>query len=145
MVTRDEFAAANRRARQLESQVPKAVMAKYDRRNKRIVIELSSHLGIFFFPKDIEGLENAPPGQLDAIEISPSGYGLHFPNVDADVYLPSLLDGILGSKQWIAARLGKSGGKSKSVAKTLAARENGKRGGRPRQAEMATPKVKRNA
>src|ERR1700683_2087116 len=44
--------------------------------------------------------------QLEEIEISPSGFGIHFPKLDVDIYLPGLLEGFLGSKRWMAARLG---------------------------------------
>jgi hypothetical protein len=40
---------------------------------------------------------------LSKIEISPSGLGLHFPAIDADLYLPALLDGFLGSRRWMAS------------------------------------------
>jgi hypothetical protein len=63
--------------------------------------------------------------------------GLHFPTLDADLYLPSLLEGFLGSRRWMAAQLGKAGGSVTSSAKTAAARANGKRGGRPRKVRMA--------
>jgi len=97
------------------------------------VVQLSSNLGIFFSPRDAEGLEHATPEQL--IEISPSGYGLHFPKLDADLYLPSILEGVFGSERWMASRMGMRGGRSRSAAKTMAARENGKKGGRPRRKE----------
>jgi len=77
-------------------------------------------------------LENAKPSQLDDIEISPSGFGIHFPKLDADLYLPALLEGFLGSKKWMAARLGAVGGRSRSAAKASASRINGMRGGRPK-------------
>jgi hypothetical protein len=72
---------------------------------------------------------------LNKIEISPSGYGLHFPKLDADLYPPSLLEGAFGSERWMDSRMGMRGGKSRSAAETTAARENGKKGGRPRQKE----------
>ncbi len=135
MVTDEEFEKANARAKDFEARVPKAVSAKYDRHIRRVVVQLSSNLGIFFSPRDAEGLENATPEQLNEIEISPSGYGLHFPKLDADLYLPSLLEGVFGSERWMASRMGMRGGKSRSEAKTTAARENGKKGGRPKQKE----------
>ena len=58
------------------------------------------------------------------IEISPSGLGLHFPKLDADLYVPVLSEGILGSRHWTAARLGKKGGSVRSAAKAEAARAN---------------------
>lgn len=142
MVTNEEFATANETAKQLESRVPKASSAKYDRRTRRIVVELTSNLGIFFSPRDAEGLEQATPEQLEEIQISPSGYGLHFPQLDADLYLPSLLEGVFGSERWMASRMGMRGGQSRSAAKTMAARENGKRGGRPKQKEAVAARTK---
>jgi hypothetical protein len=135
MVSLDELDKANENAKKLESRVPKAVSAKYDRHIRRVVVQLSSNLGIFFSPRDAEGLEHATAEQLNEIEISPSGYGLHFPKLDADLYLPSLLEGLFGSERWMASRMGMRGGKSRSAAKTTAARKNGKKGGRPRKKE----------
>jgi hypothetical protein len=89
---------------------------------------------VSFSPSDVEGLEDAKPSQLSAIEISPSGFGIYFPAVDADLYVPGILEGFLGSKRWMAARLGQIGGLSRSRAKKAASRTNGKLGGRPRKA-----------
>jgi hypothetical protein len=124
---------ANKRAQQFESSHPKAVSARYDRRIGRIVIHLDSRLDIAFSPHDAEGLEGASPEQLEPIEVSPSGFGIHFPKLDADIYLPALLEGFLGSKRWIASRMGAAGGKSKSKAKISAAAKNGRLGGRPKK------------
>jgi hypothetical protein len=71
---------------------------------------------------------------MDEIEISPSGLGIHFPKLDADLYLPGVLEGFLGSKRWMASRLGQAGGKSRTAAKRAAARANGRMGGRPKKA-----------
>src|SRR6202051_1112566 len=134
MALHDNFELANQRAKELQEAVPKAVSAHYDRKSGHIVISLSSKLLLSFSPRDAQGLENAKPSQLDEIEITPSGFGIHFPKLDADLYVPGLLEGFLGSKKWMAARLGAIGGKSRSVAKTSASRTNGMRGGRPKKA-----------
>jgi hypothetical protein len=97
------------------------------------VVELSSNVIVSFSPSDVEGLEDAKPSQLSAIEISPSGFGIYFPAVDADLYVPGILEGFLGSKTWMVARLGQIGGLSRSGAKKAASRINGKLGGRPRK------------
>ena len=131
MVSRDEFAQANQRAENLWSTFPKAVSAHYDHRLGRVLVRLGSGLDVGFSPRETQGLEYAKPAQLRRIEISPSGFGIHFPELDADIYLPSLLQGFRGSKKWMAARLGTIGGKSRSAAKSSAARRNGKLGGRP--------------
>ena len=123
--------AANSRAAELLAHTPTATSARYDRRQGLLVIELSSGIQLGFRPKDAQGLADATSAQLSAIEISPSGLGLHFPAMDADIYLPSLLEGFLGSRSWMAAQLGRKGGVAKSNAKSIAVRNNGKLGGRP--------------
>ena len=115
------------------AKTPKAVSARYDRRIGRVVIELSTGLAVSFKPHDAQGLEHAKPDDLAEIEISPSGLGIHVPALDADLYLPALLAGFLGSRNWMAASMGKAGGRSSTEAKATAARENGKLGGRPKK------------
>ena len=73
------------------------------------------------------------PADLAEIEITPSGLGLHWPRLDADVYVPGFMKGIYGTRRWMAALLGAEGGKSSSPAKAAAARTNGAKGGRPRK------------
>lgn len=140
---KEEVEAANERAAARLAGMPTAAAAHYDKRMGRVVIDLSTGLSIAFRPKDAQGLEQAKPEQLTTIEISPSGLGLHFPAIDADIYLPGLLEGFLGSRRWMAARLGKAGGSVKSPAKTAAVRANGKLGGRPKKshhpAHVPTP------
>jgi Protein of unknown function (DUF2442) len=133
MASHDNFEVANQRARDLRASVPRAVSARYDRENRRIVIRLSSDMDLSFPAHGAQGLERATPSELQDIEISPSGFGIHFPRLDADLYLPALLDGFLGSKKWIASSLGKAGGKSRSAAKQAASRANGRLGGRPKK------------
>ena len=130
MASRDVFEQANQRAKELEAHIPHAISAYFDKKSRRMVIELSSKLIVSFSPRDVEGIEHATPSQLNEIEISPSGFGIHFPAVDADLYVPALLEGFLGSKTWMASRLGQFGGQSRSKAKQTASRANGKLGGR---------------
>lgn len=128
--------AANLRGLQVQTQFPIAVAARYDRRIARVVVTLSSGLLIAFTSRSAQGLERALPSELTDVEVTPSGLGLHFPRLDADVYLPALLEGYLGTKYWMANRNGRSTTKVTSEAKALAARENGKLGGRPRRKNL---------
>jgi hypothetical protein len=132
-IKEDEIEAANKRAAARLAKTPTAVRARYDRHSRRLVINLSTGFQIALKPLDLQGLEEAKPEQLTKIEISPSGFGIHFPDLDVDLYLPALLEGIFGSRKWIASQLGKTGGRSTSAAKTAASRRNGKRGGRPKK------------
>ena len=112
---------------------PRAVSARYDRKGVRIVVSLSNGLDIGVPVEMAEGLAGAKASQLAAIEITPTGLGLHWPKLDADLYLPALLQGLFGTRRWMAGLLGKAGGRSTSAAKKVASRANGKRGGRPRK------------
>jgi hypothetical protein len=129
----EQFEQASRKGQELHASMPRAVSARYDRRIQRVVIRLNTNVEIAFSPRDAEGLQDADWMQLSAIEISPSGFGIHFPELDADLYIPALLEGFLGSKRWMASRLGAQGGQTRSEAKTLAARRNGRLGGRPKK------------
>lgn len=133
MGLRNSFSRANQRAKTLQSEIPRAVSAIYDSKSSRVIIHLSSKLIISFAPRDAQGLEHAKPSQLKEIQISPSGFGIHFPKLDADLYVPGLLEGFLGSRKWMASRLGRVGGQSKSREKRAASRSNGRLGGRPKK------------
>jgi hypothetical protein len=111
-----------------------AVSARYDRRTARIVVELDTGVQIAFPTRLAEGLADASPDDLADIEVSPAGLGLYWPKLDADVYVPAILQGVFGSKRWMAAQLGAAGGKARSRTKVAAAQENGRKGGRPRKA-----------
>ena len=135
-VTKDEVEAASRRSDTRLQKTPCAVKVRYDHKRERVVIDLSTGIEIAFRPHDAQGLERANPKQLDPIEISPSGLGIYFPKLDADIYVPALLEGFLGSKRWIAAQHGKIGGSASTEAKVAAARRNGKLGGRPKKIQQ---------
>ncbi|MFY9842268.1 MAG: DUF2442 domain-containing protein [Terriglobales bacterium] len=137
VVRMDDFDAAIARARKMKETLPRAVSVHYDRASGRIVVELSSKIAVSFRAKDAQGLEHAKAADLAEIELSPSGFGIHFPSLDADFYVPALLEGFLGSRKWMAARMGEAGGKSRSRAKKAAARVNGVKGGRPRRKDVA--------
>ncbi len=86
--------------------------------------------------EDLQGLQSATKDQIARVEIIGHGTGLHWPALNLDHYVPSLLRRVYGNKKWMA-EIGRSGGSVKSAAKKRAARVNGLKGGRPRQNEAA--------
>ena len=124
---------AERRMAQRLASGPHAVAARYDRRVSRVMVTLSNGLELAFPPHLAEGLADAKPADLAIIEITPAGLGLHWPKLDADLYLPALLQGVFGSPRWMAGLLGRSFGLARTMAKGAAARVNGRKGGRPRK------------
>ncbi len=132
----DRLAAETKLQTELKG-LPKAIHARYDRRVSRVIVGLDNGLELAFPPRLAQGLEHATPADLAIIEISPLGDGLHWPAIDADLYVPGLLQGVFGSKSWVARHLGAAGGRARSDAKVAAARENGRKGGRPRKLASA--------
>ena len=130
--TERDFELAEERAKALR-EAGYAVSARYDRTTGQIVIELNTGVQLIVPTAKIEELSGAAPEDLEEIEVSPAGLGLYWPALDADVYVPGLLQGIFGTRRWMAAQLGANGGKARSVAKIAAARENGRKGGRPKK------------
>lgn len=132
-LTTQAFKAARTRG-EARLRGPRAESAHYDPARDRVIIRLTTGVEIGFAPSDAEGLQSATQKELADIEVEAFGLGIHFPQLDADLYVPALLEGVLGSKTWMAARLGAAGGRTRGGAKAEAARINGQRGGRPRKA-----------
>ena len=97
-----------------------------------ILIALNTGVEIRVPVKLAQGLENANPKDLAAIKIEARGLGLHWPRLDVGLYVPSLLQGVLGTKKWMT-EIGKMGGSVTSAAKAKASAENGRLGGRPKK------------
>lgn len=128
---------ANRRAGIRKAKYPAALSAHYDATAKKVVIRLANGVDLSFPPTIAEGLEGARASQLSEIEVTAAGTGIHFPKLDADLYVPGLIERAMGSRQWMAARLGAQGGRARTPQKAAASRENGKRGGRPKSRRSA--------
>jgi len=101
-----------------------------------LILKLSDSSRHVIPREDLQGLQLAAKDQIARVEILGNGTGLHWPELDVDLYVPGLLRGVYGTKRWMA-EIGRSGGSVKSAAKKRAARANGLKGGRPRQKEAA--------
>lgn len=100
-----------------------------------LVLHLSDDRRHLIPREDIEGLQSATRKQIARIEILGNGTGLHWPDLDLDLYVPNLLRHIYGTKRWMA-HIGRSGGSAKTAAKKKASRANGCKGGRPRRRRL---------
>lgn len=128
-LTDAEIDAALKRGRLAEQSEPRAETVRYDRRNSRIIVDLTNGCTFAFPPRLAQGLEAASDEELDAVEILGAGYGLHWEALDVDLSVPGLLAGLFGTK----AHMARQAGRVKSPAKAAAARANGLKGGRPRK------------
>jgi hypothetical protein len=130
-ITELEYDQATKNAA-AQRQAGYAVAARYDQHTGRVVVDLNTGVQITFPAYMAEGLENASSEDLAVIEITPSGLGLHWPKLDADLYVPGLTAGQFGSRSWMASQLGAIGGMARTPAKAISSRANGRKGGRPK-------------
>lgn len=129
-----EFEVAEARGRKMLETEPRAVSARYDRKTGRIVVDLVNGCTYAFPVQLVQDLQGASHDDLASIEVDGLGFNLHWPALDADLYVHSLVAGIFGTRDWMAKELARRAGQAKSPAKTAAARANGLKGGRPRKA-----------
>lgn len=132
-LTDQDIARANRRGQARKARYPAAIAARYDEAAMKIVLSFANGVDISFPPTAAQGLEAALPTQLRDLEITGAGTGLHVPQLDADLYVPGLIAGVLGTRKWMASTLGASGGAMRTPLKAAASRANGKLGGRPKK------------
>ncbi|MEH1873951.1 DUF2442 domain-containing protein [Nostoc sp.] len=98
---------------------PRATRAFYDAYLGMIIVFLSNKC-MFGFPSEIgQGLAGASVKDLAEVEVTPSGQGLHWKTLDVDLSIPALMNGIFGTKKWMA-ELARKGGNSTSTAKSEA-------------------------
>lgn len=127
-----DYAGAAARGRARRDSGNLAVSAHYEARRRRIHVELKSGGAIAVPVRLLQGLADSSAAKLRKMVVTGGGFGLHWPELDVDLSVPDLIAGSFGTRSWMRA-LGKRGGSSSSAAKAAAARENGKRGGRPRK------------
>ena len=112
---------------------PRAAAARYDSASGRVTVELTNGCTFTFPARALEGLGDARDEDLARVEVLGAGYGLHWEPLDADFTVPGLLMGLFGTGAWMAREQARRAGAATSPAKAAAARENGKKGGRPRR------------
>ncbi|MGA9672834.1 MAG: DUF2442 domain-containing protein [Terracidiphilus sp.] len=98
-----------------------------------LIVRLSNGRRLVLPVEDLQGLGQATHAQILNVELLGGGTGIRFPEIDVDLYVPALIEGVYGNRRWMA-QLGKKGGSARSEAKRRAAQTNGAKGGRPRRA-----------
>ena len=129
----EQLASAQKLMRKSKVEAPRAVAVAYNRRTKTIAVEMNNGASFSFPPHLEQGLESGKPTQWADVQLSPMGTGLNWPQLDADLSVQGLLEGLFGSDAWRKAHAARAGG-VKSEAKAMAARLNGAKGGRPKAA-----------
>jgi Protein of unknown function (DUF2442) len=132
MITTDaEIDAAIERAKLLDGE-PLARTVEHIQRLNLLIVGLTNGRRLVIPVEDIQSLEKATHRQLKHYELHGRGTDISFPELDVDLYVPALIEGVYGNRRWMA-ELGKRGGCAKTEAKQLASRTNGAKGGRPKK------------
>jgi hypothetical protein len=133
VITTDaEIEAALKRAK-LHDSDPRALAVEHIPGLNLLIVELSNERRLVLPIEDIQGLGNATHEQIQNYKLLDRGTGISFPELDVDLYVPALIEGVYGNRRWMA-QLGKKGGSAKTEAKRRAAKANGAKGGRPARA-----------
>jgi hypothetical protein len=132
-LTDAQFEAAEARGRELLDREPRASVARYDRATGRVVIELVNGCAYAFPAGLVQDLQGAGEDDLAEVLVDSLGFNLHWPALDADLYVPALVSGVFGTRAWMTRELARRAGQATSPAKAAAARSNGAKGGRPRK------------
>jgi hypothetical protein len=125
------IAVAERRGTEMLDTEPRARTARFDAASGRVVVDLSNGCSFAFPARLAQGLEDASPDALAEVEVLGQGYGLHWEKLDVDLSIPGLLAGLFGTKAFMDRQRAARAGASTSQAKADAARQNGRKGGRP--------------
>ena len=90
---------------------PRAVAARYSRKTGRVTVDLANGCA-YLFPADlVQVLSKASPDELASVEVVGAGFNLHWPKLDADVYVPALVAGIFGTKDWMRKAMARQAGR----------------------------------
>jgi hypothetical protein len=126
-----DAALARARAAGIDGE-PIAESVRYIPADDSYVLNLNNGEQLVLQREKLEGLQHATEAQLANFEVDMLSTALRWPDLDVDLYIPALRKGVFGTKKWMS-ELGRAGGRATTAAKAQAARQNGAKGGRPKQ------------
>ncbi len=124
-----QLPAARARAQRAALEEPHAAAARYDAATRRLVVSLTNGADFTVPIAHVAELADVADVDVAAVEVGPAGLALHWPALDVDLSVTGLARVVFGLH--VARAAGALGGAVRSEAKAVAARENGRRGGRP--------------
>jgi hypothetical protein len=133
---RERFDAARARGKARAEDPSAVVAAHYDRDSDGFRLEFRRGGSMTIPRRFIPGLDGRPVSTLESVSVSPAGDALLWTSIDTDVYVPGLVEQAFGHRLFAAAA-GRRGGRRRSKAKAVAARQNGAKGGRPKRPATA--------
>lgn len=126
-----QIPAARARAARALKHGPRAVRVAFPSGKHAIELHLANEVVLRIPLSLLPALRNATPRALAEVELDRDGMTLHWNDLDADYGVGQLVTLALGQGTVLRASAAVAGS-TRSAAKAAAARENGKKGGRPR-------------
>jgi Protein of unknown function (DUF2442) len=130
-----EIDAAIARGKVVDASEPHATAVKYHASDDAFILILSNGVEVLIPRRLLQGLERADVRKLRDVTIVGHGTGLHWTALNVDHYVRGLLNGVFGTRPWTEHL--RAAGSVSSPAKAVAARENGRKGGRPKKKTLA--------
>lgn len=127
-----QIPAATRRGEESLRNDPRAERAWYDRTTRSLHVVMTNGTTFTMPLVRLPHLGHLTDEELNEVALTPYGYALEWEGPNTDVTIEYLAELAFG-KPTLMRAAGRAGGRVRSAAKTRAARENGKKGGRPRK------------
>jgi hypothetical protein len=97
----EQFEQARQVGNTLAETELRAVETWYSTESEHIFIRLNNRVLMGFPYYLLEGVQNSTPQQRAEVELTPTGSGLHWESLDADLSVSQLVAGVFGSKKWM--------------------------------------------
>ncbi len=97
-----QFEEATERGKKFLAEAPKAQQVKYERRNKRLMLELYNGATLIIPTENVQGLRGAADEDLEEVELLFEGTTVHWEKLDVDFYVESFMRGVFGTPKWMS-------------------------------------------
>jgi Protein of unknown function (DUF2442) len=105
-----EIEKAEERGQALSASTPVALSARLDTATGRVVVELTDGRAYAFPPALSQDLAGASASDVSEIIVDGAGLNLNFPRLDADLFVPALIAGVFGTRDWMEQQYNRHAG-----------------------------------
>jgi len=96
-----QFVEATKRGEKSLREEPRAIAVRYDKKQKRVIIDLNTGATYIFPPRLAQGLSQATDEELGDVKILGHGFALEWTKLDEHFSVKGLLAGVFGNKVWM--------------------------------------------
>jgi len=97
-----QFTEATERGKKFLAEAPKAKSVGYDRKSKRLILDLYNDSTLIIPTENVQGLRGAADADLEEVELFLEGTTLHWEKLDVDFYVESFMRGVFGTPKWMS-------------------------------------------